>query len=63
MQELPAAPAPTKPELNRTYNAQLVCPHCQVRGYVRTMKILWETFADCQNCKTRWSLSKSSKLR
>lgn len=59
MQELPAPPAPQKKELPWVYNAELVCPRCQVRGYVRTIKVLWDTFAECQNCKTpRWKLKK-----
>lgn len=61
--QLPAAPATGKKKgLPWTYNAELVCPRCQVKGYVRTVKVLWETFAECQNCKTpRWSLTKASK--
>jgi len=60
MQELPAAPAPLKKEgIPWVANPQLVCPRCQVRGYVLTVKVLWDTFARCQNCKSpRWKLPK-----
>ena len=58
MQQLPEAPSSTKKtELPWVYNRELVCPRCQVKGYVRTLKVLWDTFAQCQNCNApRWKL-------
>ena len=58
MMELPAPPAPVKRGLPWTYNTQLVCRNCQVKGYVRTVRMLWENFAECQSCHTRWSLGR-----
>jgi uncharacterized paraquat-inducible protein A len=56
--ELPAPPTEERQGMPRTHNTELVCPRCQVKGYVRTTKVLWETFADCLNCKSRWSMGR-----